>query len=146
MQIEKMIELLNSDLKNEWMHLKFYLYHASAVVGLHRQEYREFFLNESISEMKHVQEFSDLIWGLGGLPTLEFNEFPLFVDPLEIIQYAFEMETKVVENYTQRIEQAVELGGTDGKYLEIFLEKQIEKSREDVDNYKKIIAEKNIKK
>ena len=141
-----MIELLNNDLKNEWKHLRFYLYHASAVVGLHAEEYKELFLKEAAGEMSHVTEFSDLIIGLGGTATFESNEFPLLTDPNEIISYALKMEEEVVFNYVQRMKDASELmfslennDGVDGQWIEIFLEGQIQKSREDVDKYKQIL-------
>jgi bacterioferritin len=139
MNIETMIDLLNQDLKNEWKHLRFYLYHASAVVGLHCEEYKEFFLKEAAAEMEHVTQFSDLIRGLGGQSTCLSNEFQTHTSPMDIIRYALAMEEEVVSNYTKRIKDAEDLGGVDGQWLEIFLESQIEKSRADVDHYKQIL-------
>lgn len=136
---EEMIELLNSDLKNEWMHMSFYLHHASRVVGLYCHEYKEFFLKEAASEMNHVNEFSDVIVGLGGVPTTEINSFPKITDAYQIIEHALKMEENVVENYVNRIKDAEKLGGVDGKWLEIFLEKQIEHSRVDVDHFRQIL-------
>jgi bacterioferritin len=136
---EEMIDVLNQDLKNEWMHLHFYLYHASMVTGLHCHEYKELFLEEAASEMVHVTQFSDLIIGLGGVPTTSFNDFPVFNNPRDIIEYAVYMESLVISNYTLRIKEAADLGGVDGQWLEIFLEKQIEHSREDVDHFKQIL-------
>ena len=139
MNKNELINLLNDDLKNEWMHLRFYLYHASQVVGLHAHEFKELLLKEAGSEMTHVTEFSDLIVGLGGSPTDESNEFFKYSEPKEIIQYALEMEKKVVKNYTERIKQAQTLNDEDGLWIEIFLEKQIEHSRSDVDHFKQIL-------
>lgn len=146
MNKEKMIELLNSDLKNEWKHLRFYLYHASAVIGLHSEEYKELLLKEAAGEMSHVSEFSDLIIGLGGTATAESNDFPFFTEPKDIILYALEMEEEVVANYVKRIKDASELSlsledgdAVDGQWIEIFLEGQIQKSREDVDRYRQIL-------
>jgi len=134
-----MIELLNEDLKNEWKHLRFYLYHASAVVGLHCEEYKELFLKEAAGEMLHVTAFSDVIVGLEGVATHESNEFSCFTCPKDILQYAFNMEREVVDSYTHRMKDAHELGGTDGQWLEIFLEGQIQDSREDVDHFRQIL-------
>jgi len=136
---DEMIKLLNDDLKNEWMHLKFYLFHASQVTGLHSVEYTEMLIEHAASEMKHITEFSDVIVGLGGHPTDDSNQFFKYSEPKEIIQYALDMEARVVENYTQRINHAEELGGVDGKWLEIFLEKQVEHSRQDVDQFRQIL-------
>jgi bacterioferritin (cytochrome b1) len=139
MNKEEMIDVLNQDLRNEWMHLRFYLHHASMVTGLHCHEYKELFLKEAASEMEHVTQFSDLIIGLGGIPTTVSNEFPFFTDPRDIIEYAVYMESLVVSNYALRIKEAADIGGVDGQWLEIFLEKQIEHSREDVDHFKQIL-------
>ena len=135
---EKMIQLLNNDLKNEWKHLRFYLYHASAVIGLHCIEYKELFLKEAASEAQHVTQFSDVIIGLGGAATSESNDFPKLLDVKDIMAYAISMEQEVVENYVQRMKDAEELGGVDGTWLEIFLEGQVQASREDLDHFKQI--------
>ena len=139
MNKQQMIELLNNDLKNEWKHLRFYLYHASAVVGLHCEEYKELFLKEAAGEMLHITAFSDAIIGLDGVATHEANDFARFTCPKDILQYAFEMEKEVVDNYTRRMKDADELGGADGQWLEIFLEGQIQDSREDVDHFRQML-------
>lgn len=141
MTLETMIQLMNEDLNREWSHMRFYLYHASKVTGLHCHEYKELFLKEAASEMGHVTEFSDMIIGLGGTIVNGWGDkqIPDLTDPKEIIEHAFLMESTVVDNYVRRMEQALELGGTDGKWIEIFYEKQIEHSREDVDHFRQIL-------
>jgi len=139
MNKDKMIQMLNDDLKNEWKHLRFYLYHASAVTGLHCAEYKELFLKEAASEMLHVSQFSDVIIGLGGVATFESNDFGKYTDPKDIMEYAVMMEEEVVKNYVQRMKDADELGGVDGTWLEIFLEGQVQASREDLDHFKQIV-------
>lgn len=139
MQKERMIQLLNDDLKNEWKHHCFYLHNASNIIGLHSREYKEFLLEQANSESTHVSGFSDLITGLGGTPTKDVNEFPALSDPKDILVYAAKMEEEVVNNYVERINQAEELGGADGKYIVLFLESQIEDSRKDLDELKQMI-------
>ena len=139
MQKEKIIQLLNNDLKNEWKHHCFYLHNASNIVGIHSKEYKEYLVSQAESELQHVLQFSDLIVGLGGVPTKEVNDYPTLTDVEEIILYAASMEEEVVKNYVERIEQAEDLGGIDGRWLVIFLESQIEDSRKDLDELKQII-------
>ena len=139
MNLEEMIRLMNQDLMNEWMHMRFYLHHASRVVGLHCHEYKEILLDEAKSEMGHVTEFSDAIVGLGGEPTSQSNEFPRFTDPGDIMRHAVRIEEEVVQNYAARIEQAKGLAGADGAWLEIFYEKQLEHSRTDLDHFRQIV-------
>jgi bacterioferritin (cytochrome b1) len=144
MDLSDIIAQLNGDLKNEWKHFKFYLYHASAITGLHAHEYKEFLLEQAASEMKHVSQFSDMLVGLGTVPTIAHNEFPLLTDARAILEYAFDMELEVVKNYTDRIAQLDEvphsgMASVNAKWIEIFLEKQIEDSRQDLDHIRQIL-------
>lgn len=140
MDIAQIIELLNNDLRNEWKHLRFYLTHASSISGPHAEEYKEVFLEEAASEMRHVTEFSDLIYGLGGVATSESNDFPVFTSVLDALGYAYEMETEVVKNYVERIAQAGYLPEPDATWLIVFLEDQVNHSRRDADRYKRLLG------
>lgn len=146
MTIADMVALLNNDLKNEWKHLRFYAHHASAITGLHAHEYKELLTAQANSELQHVIQFSDVIIGLGGTPTTESNDFPQLTDALEIMVYAIGMEAEVVRNYAERINQLEQiLDDADGyvtankRWIEIFLEKQIEDSRQDLDHFKQLL-------
>jgi len=139
--LETLIENLKEDLKNERKHMLFYLTNASTVTGLNRIEISEFLIEESASEMKHVQEFQNLILGLNGkIDNSEFNHFDIFTDAKKILEYAYKMEMEVVYNYTKRIKEAQQLNDHNGLYIEIFLEEQILHSRTDADNIKQILA------
>jgi len=136
---EEMIQKLNGDLSNEYMHMNFYLHHAATVQGLHRSEIGEYLLEHAQSEMKHVHEFSKVIIGMGGKLNYFFRTIKYFVDPQEILEYALSMEDEVVANYVERMADARELGGVDGSYIEIFLEDQILDSRGDADNLREMV-------
>ena len=133
------IEKLNQDLKNEWKHHCFYLHNASNIVGLHAKEYKEWLVEQAASEMQHVVQFSDLIVGLGGTPTREINDFPSLSDPREILEYAAKMEEEVLDNYYQRISDAEKINNSDSYWVIIFLEKQMEDSRKDLDEIRQIL-------
>ncbi len=138
---QELIDLLNEDLKNERMHMLFYLNASIVVKGLHREEMSEFFLESAKSEMGHIVQFGNMIQGLGGIPAVESNLFQenLF-DPEGLLQYALKMETEVVENYVKRAYQAEhELGGADGFWVHCFLEDQVMDSRKDADNIREML-------
>lgn len=146
MTLNEMIELLNNDLKNEWKHMNFYLYHAGVVTGLHCHEYKEFLLESAASEMKHVSAFSDLIVGLGGRPEYVGNPFEMNAQycnhPQNVLEMALRMEEEVVENYVKRMQDASALMENDpvnGQWIEIFLENQIQDSRQDADHIKQML-------
>ena len=138
--IAQMLDLLNGDLANEYKHFHFYLNAAMRVQGLHREQMRQYLLKEAASEMLHVQQFGDLIVGLGGAPTTSVNGFRNDLrDPREILSYALEMEDEVVANYVSRKKDAQDLGGVHGGVIEIFLDDQIMQSRQDADNIRQMI-------
>ena len=88
LQEAELVTILNGDLKHEWQHLKFYLHHASMLIGLHAEEYSEVFMKQAAGEMNHVRQFSDMIIGLGGVPTHENLPFNSFRHVEEALKYA----------------------------------------------------------
>jgi len=136
---QEILNKLNNDLKNEWKHHCFYLHSASTIQGIDSIEYKEFLVEQSKEELEHILAFSDMIIGLGGIPTKEVNEYPTLNSTKEILQYALAMEEEVVKNYVERINEAEELGGVDGRWIVIFLESQIEDSRKDLDKIRQLL-------
>ena len=142
---EKLIQLLNKDISNEYKHMNFYLYSSMIIQGLHREEYMEFLSKEASSEMSHIQEFGKMILGLGAELQIDYsivNSFPKnLTDPYDILNYALQIENEVVSNYVERISQTTEETDlVNAKYIELFLEDQIMASRGDADNLKQIIG------
>lgn len=147
MNIDEMLNLLNKDLSREYSHWNFYIHAATSIGGLHREEIGEFLLKQAQEEMKHVEEFKRLIYGITTRRRLDFDvstKSAEFIDNLKdpelILKEAHRIEDEVVSNYIQRIEDANALqqnGGEDkidGKFIELFLEDQIMHSRMDADN------------
>lgn len=138
----QLIEKLNGDLANEYAHMHFYLHSAALVCGLHRAELREFLMEAAASEMKHVQEFADLIVGLGGHPTHLPAAIPdRYADPADILTQALRMEDEVVANYVGRIADAASCEDpVVAKWVELFLEDQVTHSRADADNLRRMLT------
>jgi bacterioferritin len=137
---DELISLLQSDLRNERMHMHFYLYHASAIVGLHAQEYREFLLDGAKSELEHVLAFQDRIFGLGGDVWPGANEFKRLEGAGAILNYAMAIETEVVDNYTKRLAQLEECTFSAAAYMKVFYEDQLQDSYEDCERIRRILA------
>jgi len=146
MDLNKLVEKLNEDLNREYMHMHFYLHAASTISGTDREEYREFLLDAAKSELNHIHEFTDMIIGLGYIPTPETLSYPTNLTRVrEILEYALQIEDEVVERYVQRMDDAEELekeGGLNkvhGRFIHIFLENQIMDSRTDADNIRRML-------
>jgi len=127
---EQLIYLLQQDLKNERKHLAFYLQASTMISGLHREELREFFLTEAQGELKHVEQFSELIVHLGGVPGTEVNSFPSNLTcPIAILKYVVQMEQEVAEIYAERLRQTHEMENAATAYAHVFYEDQIADSQ-----------------
>lgn len=140
MNRDELISLLNADLRNERMHLNFYLFHASAIVGLHAAEYREFLLEAAKGELEHVLAFQDRIFGLDGDCWPGANEFKRLERPEDILRYAAAIELEVVANYANRIAQLEKCTIPEAPYLKVFYEDQMQDSYEDGERIRRILA------
>lgn len=142
MSLDDFLALMNEDLKNEWTHLKFYLYHSSAVMGVHAHEYKEFFTDAAKGELQHVQQFMDRLFGMGfHNPTAESHAFPVFQKVEDALMYALALERDVVKTYAKRIEQAGQLTDPLGKYLSVFYEDQLQDSHEDSEHIQRLVKQ-----
>lgn len=137
---EQLLKDVADDLAHEYMHMNCYLHYASTVTGLHRQELREFYLEEAASEMKHVMQFADKLVGLGGFPESKAAFFPQVpTTPKEQLEQILRMEEDRVETYAIRMRQCEELGGPDGSTMHVFYENQIDDSRNTVDHVRQLL-------
>lgn len=146
MTLPEFLQKMNGDLRNEWTHLQFYLYHAGAVVGLHAEEYRELLHEAAKSELEHVLQFTHRLFGLNyELPESGGSFFPKFTDISDILAHAVLLETEVADNYAKRLNELDALSGahpTVAAYLTIFYENQLEDSYEDCEKLRRIMAAK----
>lgn len=147
---EDLVTLLVRDVLNEYQHMLFYLNAGSFIQGLARVELGEWLAEEARDEMKHVEEFTKVIIELGGGDELQqalkndlhlpLGSKDVLKTPRMVLEYVLAMEEEVVTNYTLRMDQAVELGGVDGRFVEIFLEEQILDSKSTAAHVRQILA------
>jgi len=136
--------LINEDLQNEWTHLQFYLYHASAVTGLHATEYKEFLTDAAKGELNHVQQFLDCLYGFDFVqPCAGGHPFKTYTRIEDILIEAHTLERQVVVNYAKRLKQLklIEDADTAVAYLEVFYENQLQDSYEDARHIQRILAD-----
>lgn len=139
---------LREDLAREYSHWHFYMIASMRVIGLHREEYREFFEKEAAGEMQHIREFGDLIIGLGAGISGEVADYELSPESFktkDLLEFALYLETMVTHEFVKRMDQAEAVAAaypefkTDCRYVQIFLEEQLMDSRATVDHLKQIL-------
>lgn len=130
MKNEQLVELINSDLKNELLHLKFYLHASSRVQSLLREDIREFLTEEAQGELEHCQQFADMVVYLGGTPVTEGNPLPDidYTDPHAVLAAAVELENQVADIYSERLRQTESHANSNVSRVHVFYEDQIQDS------------------
>jgi bacterioferritin len=110
MSKEQLIRGLNDDLAAEWGTVIRYTHQAAHSFGLAGIEMREMFEREALDELGHARFLTDVIVDLGGHPTTVPQEFARPSEVKAMLELDLEMELRDVANYTERAEQAEELG------------------------------------
>lgn len=133
--MSELVDLLNFDLANEYSHMIYYTVQASSLLGKDRLVFSGFFKNNAKSEMVHVIEFQDLIVRLGGVPVPRLHPVPVFSDIESALKHAINMEQEVVNNYLSQLSglDKMSLSDEDRLRVKLFLEKQFEDSRHDLE-------------
>lgn len=144
MTVKDLINTLTNDLTHEWQHLHFYLYHASAVSGLHAAEYREFLEEAASGEKAHVAQFLDRLFGLGATvqPPASILMFPANTDIALILNTAIQLEREVIENFTRHLADLETFDGDPviAAYFKVFYEDQLQDSYEDCEKMQRMLA------
>lgn len=141
MTLDDLIQRIGDDLQNEWKHLQYYLHHMNVFRGVAMLTLKPLFEEEMRSEVEHVKQFSDLLVKLNAVPVLHENGAPgvQHTTTRDIIQHAHDMEVEVAQNYLERIKQAEEVGGVEGKMVQLFYEEQLDHSYSDAQKFRKIL-------
>lgn len=125
----ELIEMLKQDLRNEVLHMNFYLLNSTTVTGLHREEISEFLFEQAQDEMNHVRDFANMIQYLGGTPNINDPELvSTFHNPDDILNVASSLEKVVAENYNQRLIDTDSKENADVTAVHLFYEDQLQDS------------------
>ena len=139
---QAMLSNLMVDLQNEQKHMLYYLRAASIVTGPHREEYKEFFLEEAKSELNHVHEFMDAIVYLGGNPEMSMPSIKSVygLNLTLLLSNAIELEEEVAKNYTARLAQTEGMTSPEEAWIHLFYEDQLQDSWKAAQEMKKMIS------
>jgi len=141
MNKESFINKLNQDLANEFSAIIQYTTYAAKVKGPFRPELAKFFLAEVADEQQHAQFLADKIITLGGEPTTSASDVPVVSTNREMLVEVMKAEERAVASYTERAEQAADLGY---KSLALDLEDMIRDETNHKEEVEKILAGWNL--
>lgn len=110
MDAKTLIENLNHDLSEELAAVIQYTVYAAKVTGPYRPQLMQFFLDEVPDEQLHAQFLANKIVALGGEPTTKAGAVKAAHSNREMLQAVLEAETRAVDGYKQRAEEADAFG------------------------------------
>jgi bacterioferritin len=107
---KKFIKLLNGDIQHELKASLTYLYQHATAPGLKGEVLRQILAPEIPGEMQHAMLLADKVVALGGKPDLTVPPIERQETVEEMIRYDLKLEEEAVAHYSERAEQAGELG------------------------------------
>jgi bacterioferritin len=110
MDKRQLVDKLNEDLAGEFAAILQYTTFAAKATGPFRPQLAQFFLAEVPDEQGHAQFLANKIVALGGEPTTTPRQIPLARNNREMVEEVVRAERRAVADYTQRAQQADELG------------------------------------
>ncbi|MFQ6054554.1 MAG: bacterioferritin [Methanosarcinales archaeon] len=107
--LQKLIELLNSDLALEYTAAVQYVQHSGVMTGAEYGDIIKELKIHATEELQHALILADQIDYLGGTPTVEVPPAKTSSDPIEMLQQDLEGEEDAIRRYKNRIDQAENL-------------------------------------
>lgn len=129
---------LNEDLAGELGAIIQYLTYAAKANGPFRPQLVQFFMAEVPDEQLHAQYLANKIVTMGGEPTTVPRPVPVAKTNKEMLEAVLAAERRARKDYTERAEQAGELGE---KGLQVQLEDMVRDESGHADETERILRE-----
>jgi bacterioferritin len=110
MDKQTLVARLNNDLAGELGAIIQYLTYAAKANGPFRPQLVQFFMAEVPDEQLHAQFLANKIVALGGEPTTQPRPVPVAHSNRQMLEAILAAERQALKDYTQRAEDAAELG------------------------------------
>jgi bacterioferritin len=107
------IELLNADLQTEYQSIVQYIQHTAVVKGAEYLSAIEELRVHLTQELQHAMVLAEQVDFLGGHPDTYVPKVTSASGSTEALRLDLDLETRQLQRYRERVEQAVELGLAD---------------------------------
>jgi len=113
MDTEAFIELLNEDLATEYQSVVQYVQHIAVITGPEYLSTVDELRAHLSQEIAHATTLAEQVDFLGGVPTVEPTAASAATDAKSALHADLDLETRQLERYRERVQQANELGLAD---------------------------------
>ncbi|MGH9183721.1 MAG: ferritin-like domain-containing protein [Acidimicrobiales bacterium] len=113
MDRQQFVDLLNQDLRTEYQSIVQYVQHIAVIKGAAFVSTTDELRAHVNQELQHALALAEQVDFLGGVPTTTVPDVRTEADPKRALQLDLELETRQLDRYRERVEQAGELGLAD---------------------------------
>ena len=110
METKELIELLNDDLETEFQSIVQYVRHVATISGA---EFTSTVAELKVhlgQELQHATTLAEQVSFLGGEPSTRVPDVATAADSREALEADLALETRQLERYRERVQQATDLG------------------------------------
>lgn len=133
---KKLIDELNKGVAREITAIIQYSYHHVMAEGMESPAISEMFEKVAIEEMEHLEEFSDRINYLGGVPTTKPNPIKVGGTLKSMVQDDLDLEYQAIRLYKGQIAIARDIGDTTTRLM---LEKILASEEKHADKWETLL-------
>ena len=141
-QRKKLIDELNKGAAREITAIIQYSYHHVMAEGMNSPAISEMFEKTAIEEMDHLEDFSDRINYLGGVPTTKPNPIKVGGTLEQMVKDDLQTEYEAIRLYKGQIELARQIGDTTTRLM---LEKILTTEEEHADKWETLLKKRPFK-
>ena len=105
----QLVDDLNRDLRLEFQSIVQYVQHVAVITGPEYTSTVDELKKHLVQELSHATVLSEQVAFLGGEPATTVPEVPPVADSKDALRADLELETRQLDRYRQRVEQATEL-------------------------------------
>jgi bacterioferritin len=113
MDKDAFIELLNEDLATEYQSIVQYVQHVAVITGAEFLSTVDELKVHVTQELSHAQTLAEQVDFLGGVPTVHVAPAVPAEDARTALHADLELETRQLDRYRERVQQANDLGLAD---------------------------------
>src|SRR5262245_12020580 len=113
MDKQALVELLNEDLATEYQSIVQYVQHIAVITGAEYLSTVDELKVHVTQELSHAQTLAEQVDFLGGVPTVQVAPAVAAEDARTALNADLELETRQLDRYRERVQQANDLGLAD---------------------------------
>lgn len=109
-KIDQLVENLNEDLRLEFQSIVQYVQHVAVITGPEYASTVDELKAHLTQELAHASVLAEQVGFLDGTPATTVPEVPAVADSRTALQEDLRLETKQLERYRERVQEATDLG------------------------------------